>query len=269
MNAKMRIPVTALLVALLCVSAALAFANEPTVTLNLKNATLREGLEALAREAPDFKYVLPKDVPGELSLGLTDVPLSTAMRLLVEGAGATYELKDGVYIIRPPEPPAPAAQPATANSATEQGSQPEVKELQPWGELPSGRQAPAGAGQGAESQAPGATTGAPAQATARGRSSRVRRWSAAESDAYGPGGYAPGPLGYGPYGGFDNGYYGNGWGWPLYGYGGLPGSRPFGNFARWGRTIGNGGYGNGPLGLGRYGNRGFGHPIGPRQPWYW
>ncbi|MES2460081.1 MAG: hypothetical protein V4671_05815 [Armatimonadota bacterium] len=75
---------------------------ETKVTLNLQNAPLREALEKLfAQTKSDFS--LDGSVQGYVSLKVTDQPLESALRLLLNRSSVplTYTKESGVYFIKP------------------------------------------------------------------------------------------------------------------------------------------------------------------------
>jgi hypothetical protein len=108
-----------------------------TVTMELKNAPVREAIQQLFLKAK-VDYILDPNIVGTTTLKVTNVPFETALRLLIDGSDVPiYVTRDsGVYDIRvhpaafryrsnvrtasyiPPEPivepvvPVPAAAPA-------------------------------------------------------------------------------------------------------------------------------------------------------------
>ncbi len=72
--------------------------NNALVTLNVENANVKDVLRALAQIA-GANIVLSKDVNGTVTLSLYKVPWRTALGIVTEAAGLSYQEKDGIITI--------------------------------------------------------------------------------------------------------------------------------------------------------------------------
>ena len=72
--------------------------NNALVTLNVENANVKDVLRALAQIA-GANIVLSKDVSGTVTLSLYKVPWRTALGIVTEAAGLSYQEKDGIITI--------------------------------------------------------------------------------------------------------------------------------------------------------------------------
>ena len=218
--------------------AALAQPSEqPTVSIDFKDAPIRDALNALKRQFPEFSYVLDQRVTGSVTLSLRDTSLANALRLMVGSVGAAYTVDNGVYVIAPPAPaPAP------------------VREAPKQPTLVMERPAPTPGGAAAQ------PTGKAGEETTEGRITRLVRVKHVDpadvaavfggqvilgESRLNSGGFG----GYGGYGGYGGGYggYGGGYGGYGGGYGGYGGG-----YGGYGGQRGIGGFGGG------FGGRGFG-----------
>lgn len=121
----------------------------PQVTLELKGASLADTLQVLHLDAQVDFIVDPRvDANAKVTASLTDKPLDQALTLILGQVGhATWELVEGVYLIRPASATAATATPAAPPLAPP----PLVTRLADG----AGRQPAAPVGRGAEPVGPG------------------------------------------------------------------------------------------------------------------
>ena len=87
-----------LLIIFLITSPVYAVKNNALVTLNVENANVKDVLRALAQIA-GANIVLSKDVSGTVTISLYRVPWKTALGIVTEAAGLSYQEKDGIITI--------------------------------------------------------------------------------------------------------------------------------------------------------------------------
>lgn len=266
-------PTSSVAVLVLCVSGvALAQDDAARITVDFKNAPIREVLSELARQFPGLRYTIPDDVRGEVTVGLRDISLPAALRLVLGSIGASYRLEDGTYVVE--RQPRPVSRPLPPTSA-----RPPVTRTPP-----AARAAPLGM----VSSAPAAADEDEEEDLVV-RALRIKRADPVDVAivfggtvvssrmgqlaGYGGGGYGGFGGGYGGYGGYGGGGYG-GLGGFGGGYGGYGGG--YGGFGGFGGGLGGwgggyGGYGGGGYGgFGRGGFGGFGGGWGGRGGgWGW
>ncbi len=78
--------------------AASAQTDEPLISMAMRDTDLSEVMEMLSR-AERVNILLSKDIGGEVSFSLYDVPLSEAIRSIANAAGYAAERRNGTYFI--------------------------------------------------------------------------------------------------------------------------------------------------------------------------
>jgi hypothetical protein len=224
------------------------------ITLDFRDADLREALDALFRGRPQ-SYLLDPDVSGRVTLSLKDVPWNAALRSILDSNGLEYSINNNIYRVfrKPPETPVSGAFTGTTISSSSM----------PTPTMPTSAVSPRRALkieviqlQHADPAEIAALFGGYAVSSGFGG-------MGAGLGSYGIGGvYGGGGIG-GGYGGYGGGYGGVGGGYGGYGgtsgYGGYGG----GGYGGYGGTSGYGGYGGGGYGgiggisgIGGYGGAG-------------
>ena len=94
----MRLIKTLLIITALTFTTLHAVNENALVTLNVENANVKDVLRALAQIA-GANIVLSKDVSGTVTISLYKVPWRTALGIVTEAAGLSYQEKDGIITI--------------------------------------------------------------------------------------------------------------------------------------------------------------------------
>ena len=93
------------LLALLVVLSACSpiFAQEKTVSLDLRDAPVRTCLEMAFKQADINNFVIDNNVAGFVTMTITDQPFEVALKLIMRGATSplTYIKENNVYIVKP------------------------------------------------------------------------------------------------------------------------------------------------------------------------
>ncbi len=81
-------------------------AKEPTVSLHFKGVSIRNALLQVAKEA-NFNLLGGTDITGKVTISLADVPVSQALKAILEDSGYTYKREPGniLKIIPSANPP--------------------------------------------------------------------------------------------------------------------------------------------------------------------
>lgn len=105
------------------------FAQEKTVSLDLRDAPVRTCLEMAFKQADINNFVIDNNVAGFVTMTISDQPFEVALKLIMRGASTplTYIKENNVYIVKPrsitPVPqtagPDPIPQTATNNISFE------------------------------------------------------------------------------------------------------------------------------------------------------
>lgn len=124
MNIRLlRLSFTFVLLAVLCVSA--AYASDEPVSLEIKNDTIHNAISVLFAKA-DAKYTISDGVEGTVNdFSATDVPFEIALKGLLRTCKLTYEVQDGVYVIKPKALPQKVSSPAPLPEGNLQEAAPE------------------------------------------------------------------------------------------------------------------------------------------------
>lgn len=93
--------------------------EEKTISVNLKNADVRQVIAYILR-GTDVNYAFADGVDGRVSCGLHDVPVERALQAILSAAGCESVEDEGALLIRKRVPP-PAPVPATAPPAAAAG----------------------------------------------------------------------------------------------------------------------------------------------------
>jgi len=106
-----------------------AAAPADTVSLDLRDAPVRQALEQLFRNAGK-NYSIDSNIQGYVTLKVTDQPFDTALRLLMRSSNPplTYDPTNGIYQVRQRAVPSPygdgMAPPSAPPSMTPEGGTP-------------------------------------------------------------------------------------------------------------------------------------------------
>ena len=92
-----------------------ALPEDRAVTLDLRDADLRQAVETLMRAA-DQSYAFTDEVSGRVTARLTDVPFGQALRVILGASGFEAVEEEGILLIRR-KPQAPRVTPAVAAPA--------------------------------------------------------------------------------------------------------------------------------------------------------
>ena len=68
--------------------------KEPTVSLHFKGVSIRNALLQVAKEA-NFNLLGGTDITGKITISLADVPVSQALKAILEDSGYTYKREAG------------------------------------------------------------------------------------------------------------------------------------------------------------------------------
>jgi hypothetical protein len=108
-----------LLVAWTAVTPLGAAPEERTISINLRNADVRQVIAYVLR-GTDINYVFADDVSGRITCSLFDLPVEQALQAILSAADCESVEEDGALFIRkrtpPPEPAPEKSSPATAAS---------------------------------------------------------------------------------------------------------------------------------------------------------
>ena len=79
------------------------FAQEKTVSLDLRDAPVRTCLEMAFKQADINNFVIDNNVAGFVTMTITDQPFEVALKLIMRGATSplTYIKENNVYIVKP------------------------------------------------------------------------------------------------------------------------------------------------------------------------
>ena len=198
--------------------------EQPTVSLEFKDADIRDVIETLGRET-GLNFVVDPRVRGPVTVTLRDVTVEQALKLILDAHGYTYTVEDGVYLIKPKErqvaPPVPQVTPTLQTARPPAVRRPlrtrEAPETEPQ-EAPEEKMRPA--------LIQPRNQDAPVLAMLLGGMPLYYTML----NPYGGGGYGGFGGGYGGYGGFGGGFGGFGGGFGRGGFGG----GGFGGFGRGG-----------------------------------
>ena len=142
-----------LLVAWAAVTPLGAAPEERTISINLRNADVRQVIAYVLR-GTDINYVFADDVSGRITCGLFDLPVEQALQAILSAAECEGVEEDGALFIRkrtpPPEPAPEKSSPATTAPAADTPNPP-----------PAGAQAPENAAPAADEASGGAQEHAP------------------------------------------------------------------------------------------------------------
>ncbi len=142
-----------LLVAWTAVTPLGAAPEERTISINLRNADVRQVIAYVLR-GTDINYVFADDVSGRITCGLFDLPIEQALQAILSAAECEGVEEDGALFIRkrtpPPEPAPEKSSPATTAPAADTPNPP-----------PAGAQAPENAAPAADEASGGAQEHAP------------------------------------------------------------------------------------------------------------
>jgi len=87
--------------------------GDKTVSLNFKDADIRDVIETLSNEA-GFNYTMDPGVSGRVTCSLQDVTVEEALELILAQNNCIYEKKGNVYVIKPKPKPEPVVNPKVA-----------------------------------------------------------------------------------------------------------------------------------------------------------
>jgi hypothetical protein len=73
--------------------------KKPVPSLELQDASIRDGLKLLFDSIGVQNYSIANDVQGNVTVKLTNVPLETALRAILDQVDATYSIEAGVIRI--------------------------------------------------------------------------------------------------------------------------------------------------------------------------
>jgi len=101
-----KILIVLFVLALFCLPVLAQASPEPTVSVQFKGVSIGNALLQVAKEA-NLNLIGGTDVTGRVTVSLTDVPVSKALKAILENTGYTYRIESGniLRIVASAEPP--------------------------------------------------------------------------------------------------------------------------------------------------------------------